>query len=139
MPWYVIIFWVCGALMVVAAWRWGEWPERVVSYTFMLATIATRLVSPTFYGFHRVVVGIFLIDLTVFGIFLWVSLKSDRWWPIFVTALLTPSLLAHIARWINPEFPARGYSVAGATVYLMIPVIFVGIANQRRRALRISR
>lgn len=135
MPVYVALFWACGLLLLASAWRWGEWPERTIATAFMVGTIATRIAQPAAAQFQHIEVPILLIDLAVAAVFLWVALKADRAWPMIATGLLAPSLIAHIAKIVNPKFHADGYSIVGLSAYLLVPVIAIGVARQRRRAM----
>jgi uncharacterized membrane protein YfcA len=132
MPWYVALFWIVSALLVIAAWVRGGWPERVITTTLLVGVIVTRLArSPLAIRYHHVEWRIMVIDLITFAIFVWVAVRSNRRWPLLAAALLVPSLLAHLGRLINPAFHANGYSIAGLTTYLLLPVIAAGIWRTR--------
>lgn len=138
MPWYVALFWIVSALLAVAAWIRGEWPEQVITTTLLVGVIATRLVrSPLAVRYHHVEWRILVIDVITFAIFVWVAVRSDRRWPLLAAALLVPSLLAHLGRLINPAFHANGYSIAGLTTYLLLPVMAAGIWRTRTRRTKV--
>lgn len=133
MPWYVAAFWIASVLLVLAAWLRGDWPERVITTTLLAGVVLTRLVrSPLAVRYHHLEWRIMLVDLISFVIFVMVALRSDRRWPLLAAALLVPELMAHLGRLMNPAFHANGYSIAGLTSYLLLPVIAVGIARTRR-------
>lgn len=135
MPWYVACFWIVSALLVLAAWLRGEWPERVIATTLFVGVVLTRLVrSPLAIRYHQLEWRILVLDLITFAIFVLVAVRSDRRWPLFAAALMVPSLLAHLGHLINPGFHADGYSIAGLTTYLLLPVIAGGIWRTGRRS-----
>lgn len=128
MSWYVALFWIVSALLVAAAWKRGAWPERVIATTLFVGVVLTRLArSPLAIRYHHLEWRILVIDLVTFAIFVTVALRSERRWPLLAAALMVPSLLAHLGRLINPGFHADGYSIAGLTTYLLLPVIAGGI------------
>lgn len=134
MPWYVALFWIVTAALTLAAWRWGAWPERVITTTLLVGVVLTRLVrSPLTVRYHQLEWRIMVIDLITFAIFVTVAVRSDRRWPLLAAALIVPSLMAHLGRLMNPGFHANGYSIAGLTTYLLLPVIGAGIARSRHR------
>ncbi|WP_158212187.1 hypothetical protein [Sphingomonas dokdonensis] len=133
MPWWVAPFFLLAIVLLPAALRWGGWPEQVIAAGNLAGAVLTRLAQPPGANFDEVVWSILLIDWAVFLTLLFVALRSDRWWPMLATALLAPSLFAHIARALNPALESNGYALAGMTAYLIPPVLIAGIYRQWRR------
>jgi hypothetical protein len=133
-PWYVALYWLAGIATLAAALRWGGRPEVTIAAANIVGAVLTRLVrSPLGVRYQQVETAILIIDLLVLAVFLWVSLKSDRWWPLLATALLAPEMLAHVAKAVQPGFLAGGYSIAGLSAYALYPVMMFGIWNSRNR------
>lgn len=140
MPWYVACFWIVSALLVIAAWLRGGWPERVVTTTLFVGVVLTRLArSPLAIRYHQLEWRIMVLDLITFAIFVLVAVRSERRWPLLAAALMVPSLLAHLGRLINPGFHANGYSIAGLTTYLLLPVLAAGIWRTPSQAVASAR
>ncbi len=130
-----MLFWGLAILLLLAAWRWGEWPELTVAAVNLVAPIATRFVrTPLPIRYHHLESGILIVDVAALAIFLFVAIRADRWWPLFATALLMVSMLGHLARESNPLFLSQGYSIAGLAVYGVEVVLAIGIARARWRA-----
>lgn len=140
MPWYVALFWLITAALTLSAWCYAEWPERTLSTAMFAAAVVTRVVVKAFdIHFDRFPWQVVIIDTAMLGLFLFVALRSDRWWTICATALYAPSLLAHVGWLLNPDLRRSGYSVAGLTTYAILPAVAVGIyGSWRRRKTRLS-
>lgn len=137
MPWWILLFDAAALLLVPAAWQWGGWPERAAASVNLGAAILTWLIAPLkTVGFRHLEVPTMLVDLGVLAAFLWIALRSDRWWPMLLPVLLTPSLLAHLGRIVDANLLATGYAMAGLTTYPIPLVIAAGIFGAHRRRSR---
>jgi hypothetical protein len=138
MPWYVALFWLISVILTGASWRWGGWAEKVVSSTNLAGAVATRiLTSPSDVSFRTVERGILIIDILVFAAFMFVALRSDRWWPLCATALLAPEMFAHLAKVLSPSLDRGGYALAGLTSYAMLIPLTMGVIKQWRYRARV--
>lgn len=134
MPWYVTLFWIASAILAVLSWLLAEWPERTIGSANLVAPVLTRVVVKACdIHFDHFPWQVVIIDTTMLGLFLFVALRSDRWWTLCATALYAPSLLAHVGWLLNPDLRSSGYSVAGLTTYAILPCIAAGIYGCWRR------
>lgn len=84
-----------------ALWRGGA-PERWAGVLLALAATATYFsYSPDAVRFRSVEVGVLIVDLTLTGALWWLALRSNRIWPMLITALQFASTLVHISKAID--------------------------------------
>lgn len=101
------------------------------------ALIATELVLPPVdERFRSVETELMLVDLAVFAGFLWVALRSDRFWPMWIAGLQLTMLLGHALKMMDATLFSKAY--AAALLFWAYPeVIILAVGtwrNQRRRA-----
>ncbi len=84
-----------------ALWRGGA-PERWAGVLLALAAAATYLsYTPDAVRFRSVEAGVLVVDLTLTcGLWL-LALRSNRIWPMLITALQFASTLVHISKAID--------------------------------------
>ena len=68
--------------------------------------------SPLNQRFANVETGVMVVDLAVFAGFLWVALRSERFWPLWVAGLQLTTILGHIMKAIDTELFGRAYGAA---------------------------
>lgn len=120
-----------------AFWQGGR-PERLVAIIMLVGSflsipaahmIATIWQSPEF--------GILAVDLVVLGLLMSLALRSDRFWPIWITAIHFVSVAIHFATIVEPTIIPRAYAMAqGFWAYPMLVVLMFGTMTHRRLALR---
>ena len=104
----VLLIASCG----YALWR-GRSDEQVVALVCLGATVATRIaISPVSVRYSRVEAGVLLIDLAVFASFLFVALRSPRFWPLWVAGLQLTSSMGHVIKAIDLQLLPRAYGAA---------------------------
>jgi len=112
----------------------GGWPERIGAGIYALASIASHFVfSAPALKFRVLETGVFFIDVLVFLAFILLALRADRFWPIWVTALLGLGVLAHLARWAAPGTMPWAYQIAMSVwSYPILAIIAIGTFNHWR-------
>jgi hypothetical protein len=130
---YALLLAVC-----LYAFATGGGPERLGAAAYGLACIASHFVfSAPAIKFRSVETGVFLIDVLVFAAFAILALRANRFWPIWVTALLGLGVLAHLARWAGPDTMPWAYQlVLSIWSYPILAIIAIGAFNHRRRLAR---
>ena len=114
---------------VVAAWMKGGHPER-------LGALVTLVVFAVSFYTHEVRIGTFyagdaVIDLLMTGFFVWLALTSDRWWALFLSAIMGLTLLVYLAALIVPG--VGQYAVISARVGLGILTSLTLLASAGER------
>lgn len=134
---YVLVFWLLLPMLCLAAWRWGERPERHVAAMYLIAALATLAVRTSWSSrYHSVELGVSLVDAALLIALAREAAFSHRWWPLWSTALQAVATLSHLGKALNPKLMPLGYSImTGASSYPMLLILAGAIvASARRRA-----
>lgn len=130
------IFW---AILLVtcgyALWR-GKSDERVVASMCLFATIATRFaISPIQVRYASLESGLLIIDLLVLLVFIWIALRSDRFWPLWVAGLQLTNSISHLMKFADIDLMPRAYAAAAALwSYPILAILVIGTWRSQRRA-----
>jgi hypothetical protein len=112
----------------------GGQPERIGAVTLLGGASLTVFVAfPLGIRFQGVEAGILIIDLLILGIFLWLSIRSTRFWPIWIAAMLGAEVVIHVALMIAPTVVPRAYMDALA-LWSWFAQLVLAIATWRHRA-----
>jgi hypothetical protein len=130
-----------GALLLAtclyAAAR-GGWPERIAAATLLFGAALTVVIAPPFETrFSSVEPAIFLVDALLLGMFLWLSIRSTRFWPLWIAGILGAETLIHIMRATVPAVVPIAYMDAQALWGWLVQVIL--LVGTRRHQLRLDR
>lgn len=118
-----------------AMWR-GRSEERMVALACILATVATVVVKgPIQLSYSSVEIGVLLVDLMALAMFTFVALKSDRFWPLWVSGLQLTTSIGHLLKAINPDLVPIAYAAAGRIwSYPILIILAVGTWRVHHRA-----
>jgi len=120
--------------LIISFWR-GGWPERIGSANMAIGSVLTVLVnSPMSTRYASVEIGIFIVDLAVLLVFLALALRTDRFWPLWTTAMQLLVVLAHAARLADPGMLRNGYGVVMAMWSYPQLIVIAAAAWRRTRA-----
>lgn len=124
----------CTAYALVA----GGAPERWGAGVYALSCVATYLVQDiSQIPWRSLEYGVFLVDVATFAFFCVFAARADRFWPIWVSALLGLGILGHLARWAGQDVIPWAYAVV-LTIwsYPILAIIALGTFNHQRRLKR---
>jgi len=116
----------------------GGAPERIAVVTYAASSHATYLALESHSGpWHSLEVGVFIIDIITFVAFALLAMRADRFWPIWVSALLGLGALGHLGRWLALDMIPWAYAVV-LTIwsYPILAIIALGTFNHQRRLAR---
>ena len=116
----------------------GGVPEKLGAAIYALSVVMTYILMMTHMGRWRgIEFGVFLVDVATFALFCLLAVRANRFWPIWVSALLGLGVLGHLARWAGPDVLWYAYAVV-LTVwsYPILVILVVGTFNHRRRLAR---
>lgn len=132
---YVLLFWVLLPTVLLAAFRWGGSAERAGASLYVLAALITLAVRPAWnVRYQNVEIGVLAIDVSLLIGLATIVYRTERRWPIVATALQAVSVLAHVAKALNPAFWRLAYALmSGASSYPTLAVLAVGIWTHRQR------
>ena len=118
------LFRIFLALVAVYALLRGTRDERMVGVICVAGALATHLViSPLANRFASVEVPVMLVDLAVFGGFLAVALRSERFWPLWVAGLQLTTMMGHMLKAIDIDLLPRAYGAA--MTFWAYPIVLV--------------
>ena len=129
------LFRILLALVALYALLRGKRDERLVTMILVLGVLATELaLPPVEERFRGVETNLMLVDTAVFAGFLWVALRSDRFWPLWVAGLQLTSILGHLLKALETDLFSRAY--AAALVFWFYPMLLVLAIGTWRSARR---
>lgn len=110
----------------------GDKIERIVALGILLNVYLTfLLVSPFSTRYAHIETSVMLTDVVLTGLFLGIALQSDRFWPMWLTAMQAIGTLAHLAPYVPHILP---WTYGNATAIWMYPILIVlGVATHRHR------
>jgi hypothetical protein len=128
------IYYVILLLVSLYALLQGRSDERVAAATCILATFATNAVYTPQGSYAGVETGVLLVDLAAFAAFLFLALRSGRFWPLWVAGLQLATLGAHAVKAVELDLMPEAYAAAARFwVYPIFLVIAVGTYRGARR------
>ena len=130
---YLLLVSCCG----YALSRGGK-PERLVAAAYVLCVIISNiLVLPPFgTRYSGVEYGVMLTDVALLMLIAGVALFSERYWPLWMTAMQAMTVLAHLGR-LLPQVKAWTYWNA-VTLWSYPMLLLLVIATSRHR-MRLAR
>ena len=131
----MLVFAVCLLGCCAYALARGGRPEKIGALTLLAGSVlSAAAMSPAVGRFATVEIGVMLVDLAVLAVFVALALATDRYWPLWVSALQLIGVLAHAARLADPEMMRNGYAFLLAVwSYPMLLAIALGTRAHHRR------
>jgi len=122
------------ATCLFAAVRGGR-PEKIAAITLLVGAIfSVTLARPFDERFANVEVGIFVTDALTLIAFLWLSVRSTRFWPLWISAMLGAETAIHLLRVVSPGIVPVAYRDAQAIwSWIAQLMLFVGTVRHLRR------
>ena len=131
-----VAFYYAVLLLVFAyaAARGGR-PEQLGAAIIGVGSLLTHAaLSPLASRFGQVELSVLGVDLLALACFLALALKSQRYWPIWVSALQLIGVLAHVARLAEPSMMRPGYAfILAVWSYPMLAIIAAATWRHHRR------
>jgi hypothetical protein len=116
---WTILLLTCG----YALWK-GRSDERMVAAVCLMASLATKLViSPLTQRYKGVETGLLVIDLLVLSAFLFVALRSTRFWPLWVAGLQLTTSTSHVLKSVEIDLMPQAY--AAAAIFWSYPILLI--------------
>jgi hypothetical protein len=124
------------AACVYAAVRGGH-PERIGAGGYVAGSALSVIAAHPLHGrFIHTDLGIFAVDLGMLVLFIWLSLRSTRFWPIWVAAVLAAEAMVHVMRALAPHAMPLAYLKAQALWGWMAIFLLSGATWRHRARLR---
>lgn len=117
-----------------ALWR-GRSDERLTAIVCIIATVASiALTAPASLRYASVEVGVLIVDIFTLGAFTFVALRSDRFWPMWISGLQLTTSIAHFLKAAEPGLVPIAYAAAGRLwSYPILIILAVGTWRSHRR------
>jgi hypothetical protein len=117
----------------IAAWR-GRDEERLVAATVLADWALSVFVYKV--NSEETQWGVLLVDAGQFAVFLWLAMRSQRYWPLFIAAFGLLQLTTHVAHALDPRVSGWAYLTA-ELIWSYLILITTGcaawVAPSRRR------
>jgi hypothetical protein len=126
-------------IVLIAAWRAGGKPERYIATTYFAMLALGSLHAWFEQSLGQVSYGRFydfraLLDLAALGTVVFVALRYDRWWTLWVGSVQFIAVMAHLLRILDMPIPPPAYAVMERwPVWLALMITGVGIFLHSKR------
>lgn len=128
--------------IVLASLRKGGEPEKLVA-AVLIATAGLDLVNHAMFGnpvFFAVNPGHLVIDIWAMIALLWVALRANRGWPLWVSAAQIIVVLGHTSKIIDLSLVRFGYfAMTQLPISIQVCALLLGTATHMRREQLIGR
>lgn len=119
--------------------RRGAWAERLAASTILVGTYLTLLVlSPLAIRYQHVEFSV-LVDLAVVLIFLYISLLSASFWPLWLTAMQSLTVLSHLAPYVPHILPWSYWRAVAVWSWPMLIVLAFAIRRHHQEQPAVAR
>ena len=118
----------------------GGAPERIAA-ALLVATIEASwlLLTPLAIRFRHVELGVFFVDIALFGSLYALSLPCRRFWPIWITACQGLGMVSHLAVFAPHVIQWAYGNAVQLWSYPMLILLGVGTYRHRQRLKRTGR
>ena len=127
-----------GLLIGVAVYAYlkGGRDERAAMFVCVGATLASLAVMSQGGSDYRTLQPLVaVVDIATLGAFAWIALRSERFWPLWISGLQLTSTTGHLLKFVEPDLVPLAYSTALAFwSYLILIILGVGTFRTSRRA-----
>jgi hypothetical protein len=128
--WDIVVQSVCAA----ALWQ-GSRSERIGAVIILGGWLGGVIVSRP--GWWNSASGVVAIDAMALVGFVWLALRSPRYWPLWAAGFHLLAVVTHIARIIDPHVRPWAYVTAGILWgYLLVVALAVGVIGAWRERMR---
>jgi hypothetical protein len=123
----IVLYYLLLATVVgLSVWR-GREDERLAAGTCVLGSVLTILtkddVAVRFSDFDT---AAFLVDCLVLVSFVWIALRSSRFWPMWVAGLQLTATSVHLLKLLDPDL--MRFVFGAALAFWSYPILlFIGI------------
>lgn len=134
MPRYLIFWTILLLTCAYALWR-GRKDEKFAAIVCVAATIASvSMSSPLNERYVGIEIGDLIVDCAVLAAFVFVALRSDRFWPLWIAGLQLTMSISHLLKAIEPDLLPLAYAAAQRFwSYPILLIIILGTWRTSRR------
>lgn len=106
----------------------GRSDERLTAAVCITASLASLvLMGPVRLRYSHIEIGVLAVDILTLAAFTYVALRSDRFWPLWVSGLQLTTSIAHVLKAIEPSLVPIAYAAAGRSwSYPILIILAIG-------------
>lgn len=113
----------------------GSRDAQIVAIVTLVASLLSYLLVLSHYS--AVEIGVMIVDILTFLAFTAVALKSDRFWPLWISGLQLTTSFGHLLKGLESELVPLAYAIALRSWSYPIQIILaVAVWRSQRRAKR---
>src|SRR4051812_47511157 len=102
----------------------GGWAERLAASGILVLTYLSVLVlSPMAVRFHRVELALALVDVVLLGLLMFISLRTEKFWPLWLAAMQGLTILSHLAPYVPHMLPWAYHRAVVVWYYPMLVIL----------------
>ncbi|MDF2385016.1 uncharacterized membrane protein YgaE (UPF0421/DUF939 family) [Sphingomonas leidyi] len=133
----VLVYLVVLLLCCLYAVTRGGLPERLAVLILVLAIVASHFAPVSGqYRFQKMEVGLLAVDSGMFLSTMLLSLRAQRYWPMWLSAVYLNIVVTHLLM-LTPSLMPWSYAVANAAWNYPGPLLIaIGAARHRQRLKR---
>jgi hypothetical protein len=129
-------FWLLTALCCGYAAMAGGRDGRRVALAYIVGCLATLLAWFVQRDWTHTHYATFLVDALLLPIFWSIALRSDRWFPIWITGFHLVSVVSHVASLLVSHYAFKLYFFLQSFWSVpMLVILTIGVAIDRRQGL----
>ncbi len=124
---YGVLIWT----IFVYALRRGSWAERLAAGGIIANAYLTVLVISA-NRFTHLETAVMLVDAALLLLLIYIALRSDRYWPLWMAAMHGLTMLAHLSPYVPHMQPLGYWRAAASWSWPMLIVLVLGIRGHDR-------
>ena len=133
-----LVFWTLLFIVCACAALRGRSDERIAAGACAIATLITHfVVGPLKLKYATVEPGLLALDAAMLLTFLFIALRSPRFWPLWVAGLQLTMSMAHLLKAIQIGLMPKAY--AAAVVFWSYPILIIILIASLRTSRYYSR
>jgi len=136
------LYWTLLTITCGYALTRGRADERFIATVCVIASVVTAFVLSAWrQRYSGIETGELLVDIVTLGAFVFVALRSDRFWPLWVAGLQLTTSMSHLLKAVDLELVPQAYAAAEKFwSYPILLILAIGTwRDVRRRAIASTR
>lgn len=133
-----ILYWTLLTLTCGYALTRGRADERLIAVVCVVASVVTAFALSSWrHRYSGVETGELLVDIVTLGAFVFVALRSHRFWPLWVAGLQLTTSMSHVLKAIDLGLVPQAYAAAEKFwSYPILLILAIGTWRGHRRSKR---
>jgi hypothetical protein len=96
--------------------------------------VSVALLGPVRQRYSGVETGVLIVDLATLAAFTWIALKSERFWPLWISGLQLTTTMGHLLKAVDSNLIPLAYGAAlRSWSYPILIIVAVGTWRGERR------